>query len=208
MWLLAAPIAAETLETPLVPSHSPGLANTGPPAAALFPEIAAWHDRLEQEGWLLRGQATFVLQGQAGFRSPYRDAGSLRPKAQARNTFSSDLLLGRRLWTGAEAIVDASVTRGFGVSNTVGLAAYPSNEAFKRGTEEPYFYVPRILLRQMIPLSTDTVESDRDPLRFNGPLPRERLTITVGRMSVWDIFDENRYAHDARTQFLNWTLDV
>lgn len=204
MWLIALGAAADPLNSPPPPSHSPGLANTGAPTEALFPELA--QNRLEQEGWLIRGQATFVLQGHAGFHSPYRDAGSLRPKAQARNTFSSDLLLGRRLWAGAEAIIDASVTRGFGVSNTVGLAAYPSNEAFKRGTEEPYFYVPRILVRQTIPLSSDTIEGDRDPLRFNGPLSRERVTITIGRISVWDIFDENRYAHDARTQFLNWTM--
>jgi high affinity Mn2+ porin len=32
------------------------------------------------------------------------------------------------------------------------------------------------------------------------------LTLTVGKFSVWDIFDDNRYAHDARTQFLNWAL--
>lgn len=198
--------SAQTSGSASPPAHSPGAPNTGPPTEALFPALAAWQDRLEEEGWLLRGQATFVLQGHAGFHSPYRDAGSLRPKAQARNTFSSDLLLGRRLWEGAEVIVNASVTRGFGVSNTVGLAAYPSNEAFKRGTEEPYFYVPRIMVRQTIALSGDTVPGDYDALRFSRPLPRERVTVTVGRMSVWDIFDDNRYAHDARTQFLNWTM--
>lgn len=50
------------------------------------------------------------------------------------------------------------------------------------------------------------MESDGDPLRFTTPLPRERLTLTVGKFSVYDIFDDNRYAHDARTQHLNWTL--
>jgi high affinity Mn2+ porin len=43
-------------------------------------------------------------------------------------------------------------------------------------------------------------------MRFAAPIPRERITITVGKFSVWDIFDDNRYAHDARTQFLNWAL--
>jgi high affinity Mn2+ porin len=54
-------------------------------------------------------------------------------------------------------------------------------------------------------LSGDTVE-DPDPLRFGTTRPRERLTITLGKFSVWDIFDDNRYAHDARTQFLSWAL--
>ncbi|MCP2682240.1 carbohydrate porin [Siccirubricoccus sp. KC 17139] len=115
-------------------------------------------------------------------------------------------MLGRRLWQGAEVILDASVTRGFGLSNSTGVAAFPNNEAFRLGSTEPYFYVPRAFVRQTIGLSEDTVETDDDPLRFTGPLPRERLTITAGKFSVWDIFDDNRYAHDARTQFLNWAL--
>ena len=38
------------------------------------------------------------------------------------------------------------------------------------------------------------------------PLPRERLTITAGKFSIWDIFDDKRYAHDPRTQFQNWAF--
>jgi high affinity Mn2+ porin len=185
---------------------SSAVANVGPPEAALFPDLAALQDRLEQQGWLLRGQATFVLQGNARFRSPYRGEGSLSPAANARNTLSTDLVLGRRLWTGAEVILDASVTRGFGLSNSTGVAAFPNNEAFRLGSSEPTFFVPRAFFRQTIGLSGDTVENDGDPLRFTTPLPRERLTLTVGKFSVWDIFDDNRYAHDARTQFLNWAL--
>ena len=185
---------------------SAGVANIGPPEAALFPDLAAMQDRLEQQGWLLRGQATFVLQGHSRFRSPYRGDGSLSPAANARNTFSTDLLLGRKLWQGAEVIVDASITRGFGLSNSTGVAAYPNNEAFRLGSTEPYFYVPRVFIRQTIGLSGDTVPDDKDPLRFSQPLPRERITLTMGKFSVWDIFDDNRYAHDARTQFLNWAL--
>ena len=115
-------------------------------------------------------------------------------------------MLGRRLWHGAEFVVDASVTRGFGLSNSTGVAAFPNNEAFRLGTTEPKFFMPRVFLRQTIALSGETVPADDDPLRFTGPLPRERITITAGKISVWDIFDDNRYAHDARTQFLNWAL--
>jgi high affinity Mn2+ porin len=185
---------------------SPGVQNVGPPEDALFPDLAAAQDRLEKQGWLLRGQATFVLQGHPRFRSPYRGDGSLSPAANARNTFSSDFVLGRRLWQGAEVVVDASITRGFGLTNSVGVAAFPNNEAFRLGSTEPYFYVPRAFVRQTIGLSADSVPPDGDPLRFTEPLPRERITITAGKFSVWDIFDDNRYAHDARTQFLNWAL--
>ena len=43
-------------------------------------------------------------------------------------------------------------------------------------------------------------------MRFAGGLPRERITITAGKFAVFDIFDDNRYAHDPRTQFLNWAF--
>ena len=195
---LSAPAAAQGY-------GSPAVANIGAPEAALFPALAALQDRLEEEGWLLRGQATFVLQGHPAFRSPYRAEGSLTPKANARNTLSTDIILGRQLWPGAEVIVDASVTRGFGLSNSTGAASYPNNEAFRLGSTEPTFFVPRAFFRQTFALSGDTVE-DPDPLRFGTTRPRERLTLTIGKFSVWDIFDDNLYAHDARTQFLGWGL--
>ena len=207
---LALAIFAVLLGAPVSRSFAQGfgsvaVANVGPPADALFPDLAALQDRLEAQGWLLRGQATFVLQGHPGFRSPYRGQASLSPAANARNTLSTDLLLGRRLWQGAEFIVDASVTRGFGLSNSTGVAGFPNNEAFRLGSTEPNFYVPRAFFRQTIGLSADIV-ADEDPLRFGSALPRERITITAGKIPVWDIFDDNRYAHDARTQFLNWAM--
>ncbi len=180
--------------------------NLGPPEAALNPNLAALQDHLEELGWMIRGQATFVLQGNTGFRSPYRGDSSLAPVANARNTQSVDLVLGRALWEGAEFVINPSVTRGFGLSNARGIAAFPNNEAFRLGSTDPYAYVPRAFFRQTIALSSDTIPSDDDPLRFSRPLPRERVTITIGKFSAFDIFDDNRYAHDPRTQFLNWAL--
>ncbi len=199
--LLSLPAAAQTGRF-----GSVAVPNIGPPEAALFPDLAALQDRLEEQGWMIRGQATFVLQGNAAFRSPYRGDSSLAPVANARNTLSTDLVLGRSLWQGAEVVLNPSVTRGFGLSNSRGLAAFPNNEAFRLGTSEPNFYVPRFFFRQTIGLSADMVPSDDDPLRFSRPLARERITITIGKISTFDIFDDNRYAHDPRTQFLNWAL--
>jgi high affinity Mn2+ porin len=199
--LLSLPAAAQTGRF-----GSVAVPNIGPPEAALFPDLAALQDRLEEQGWMVRGQATFILQGHPSFRSPYRGDSSLAPTANARNTLSTDLVLGRSLWEGAEVILNPSVTRGFGLSNARGLAAFPNNEAFRLGSTEPTFYVPRVFFRQTIGLSADTIPSDDDPLRFSRPLARERITITIGKFSAFDIFDDNRYAHDPRTQFLNWSL--
>ncbi|MDN3563803.1 carbohydrate porin [Paeniroseomonas aquatica] len=166
-----------------------------------------WLARREAEGWLLRGQFTGVLQGNARFRSPYQGESSLSPKQSFANTQSLDIVLGRRLWNNAEVIAVPSLTRGFGLSNARGAAAFPNNEAFRVGTTDPYAFMSRLFVRQTIDLSADAAPgADPDPMRFAGPLARERITITLGKVSTWDFFDDNRYAHDARSQFLNWAL--
>src|SRR5258706_153469 len=48
------------------------------------------------------------------------------------------------------------------------------------------------------------MESDANQLA--GSVDRQRLVLTAGNLSVLDIFDDNTYSHDPRTQFLNWSL--
>ena len=165
-----------------------------------------WLARIEKEGWFLRGQATAITQSKPVMVSPYSGEVSLTGKQTSRNTESIDLVIGRRLWSNAEFVVVPSVTRGFGMSNSQGVASFPNGEAFRLGTENPVAWLPRAFIRQTIPLSGDSQGTDPDPMRFTGPLPTERITITVGKFSVWDFFDDNRYAHDARTQFMQWGL--
>lgn len=198
------------LSMPATAQHGGGVRGTGAPPStendpAILPGVAAWQREMEVQGWLFRGQATFVEQGHPAFRSPYRGANSLQPAGMQRNTFSTDLVIGRRLWEGAEIIADPQISRGFGLSGTRGVAAFPNGEAFRVGTEAPSIYLTRLFVRQTIGLSVDMVEDD-SPLRFAAPVPRERITLTAGKIAVFDFFDDNRYAHDPRTQFLNWAF--
>jgi high affinity Mn2+ porin len=50
----------------------------------------------------------------------------------------------------------------------------------------------------------EAVESDANQLA--GKVDKRRWVLTVGNLSVVDIFDDNAYSHDPRTQFLNWSL--
>ena len=45
-----------------------------------------------------------------------------------------------------------------------------------------------------------------DQLTLAGKQDISRLTFTIGRFSAMDIFDNNTYANDPRTQFMNWAL--
>ena len=107
------------------------------------------------------------------------------PATRGENTLSLDILVGRRLWQGVEFILDPQISRGFGLSGTRGLAAFPNGEAFRIGSDSPTLYVARAFLRQTIALSGERDVPEHDPLRFAGALPRERITITVGKFPVF-----------------------
>lgn len=173
---------------------------------ALIEGAEEWLAALEEKGWFLRGQMTNSVLGQPRFRSPYRGPNSLGPRPEGTLMQTVDLVIGRRLWHNAEIVAVPSPTRGYGLSNNVGLGGLANTEAFHGGTNQWDFNLARLFLRQTIDLSYDARGQDDDPMRFTGPLARERITITAGKFAVWDFFDNNRYAHDARTQFLNYTL--
>ena len=156
--------------------------------------------------WAAHGQATFVQQGNLAFPSPYRGPNSLDPATRGRETADLTLFLGFRPWAGAEAWVDPELDQGFGLSNTLGIAGFPSGEAYKVGKSTPYPKLPRLFLRQTIDLGGDAQPVDADLNQLSGVRTANRLVITVGKFSVVDIFDANTLAHDPRNDFLNWAV--
>ena len=163
-------------------------------------------DDLEADGWLVHGQTTYILQDRARFRSNYRGANSLTSDTRARQTLSADAVLGRRLWDGAEFYVSPELDIGSGLNSSTGVAGALNNEAFRASSNTPKITIPRLFVRQTIGLGGARERLDGDALQFAESADVERVVFTAGKISVWDIFDTNAYAHDARTQFLNWGL--
>jgi high affinity Mn2+ porin len=152
-------------------------------------------------------QATAVEQAHPAFRSPYSGPNSLQPAALGRETSDVTLYAGLRLWQGAEFWFNPELNQGFGLSDTHGVAGFTSAEAFKLGAEYPYARIQRAFLRQTISLGGVREKVDADLNQFAAPQTQDRLILTVGRFAVTDIFDTNRYANNARTDFLNWTIN-
>jgi high affinity Mn2+ porin len=184
-------IAAMVLNTPMI-VHASSLAETN-----ALPEPALWN-------WHV--QNTDIVQGYPGFSANYSGPNSLRPGGQVRETVSLDLLAGSRLWRGAEAHVDGLMWQGFGLSKTLGIEAFPNGEGFRLGTSVPNVTFARLFLRQVFALSYQTEGVDDGALQLAGRQPVSRITLTAGKLSAKDIFDDNAYANDARTQFMNWGL--
>jgi high affinity Mn2+ porin len=159
----------------------------------------------DTENFSLHGQTTLVSQYALPFRAPYSGQNSLAPNS-GRETFDLDLYVGFRPWEGGEIWINPEVDQGFGLSGTFGVAGFPSAEAYKVGSAYPYARIPRAFLRQTIDLGGETQKVEAGINQFAESQTSDRLVITVGKFSVVDIFDSNKYAHDPRNDFLNWTL--
>ena len=162
----------------------------------------------DPKSWNLHGQFTAVSQFHPSFNSPYQGANSLAPGFAEKETTDLTVFGGARLWAGASVYANPEIDQGFGLDNTLGVAGFPSGEAYKVGRRNPYFRLPRAFVRQVIGLDGEDPPAvlEDGPNQLAGTLPANNVTITLGKFSVVDIFDTNRYAHDPRADFLNWSI--
>lgn len=160
---------------------------------------------LELDRFNFHAQTTFTSQYAFPFRAPYFGPNSLHPN-QGRETWDLTFYAGFRLWEGAEMWINPEIDQGFGLSSTLGVAGFTSGEAYKLGDAYPYARVPRAFIRQTIDLGGDSDKVEAGINQFAGSQKSNRLVITAGKLSVVDIFDNNRYAHDPRGDFLNWAV--
>jgi high affinity Mn2+ porin len=159
-----------------------------------------------EQNWNWHVQNTDFVQGYPGFSSKYSGPNSLPSGGETRETVSLDLMAGVRLWPGAEAHVDGMMWQGYGLGHTIGIEAFPNGEAYRVGTTVPNVNLTRVFIRQTINLGGDEETVGDDQLHLAGTQDVSRLTLTLGKISVSDIFDNNTYANDPRTQFMNWAF--
>lgn len=180
------------------PTQDNSPSSAAPRGAA--PETAA------SEQWAVRGQSTLVYQYHPAFRSAYRGPNSLDPGSRGNETFDLTLYGGFRPWRNAEVWANPEVDQGFGLSNTLGVAGFTSGEAYKVGQAVPYARLHRVFFRQTINLGADMENVAPDLNQLGGSQAANRLVLTMGKFSVVDVFDTNKYAHDPRNDFSNWAI--
>jgi len=163
-----------------------------------------WQDPVIGDDWAVHAQGTFVEQYHPAFTAPYSGANSLNPGNRGDETLDMTLFAGVRPWGGGEIWFNPEIDQGFGLSETYGVAAFPSGTAYKVGSDVPYFRVQRLFFRQTIDLGGDVQKIEPDANQLGENRTADNLVITAGKFSVVDIFDTNTYAHDPRGDFLNW----
>ena len=146
------------------------------------------------------------MQGDPGFPAKYSGPNSLNSEGEVQETVTLDLYAGVRLWRGAEAHMDFLMWQGFGLSKTFGVEGFPNGDGYKAGTEIPNIMFARLFIRQTIGLGGEQEDVPDDPLTLAGKQDISRLTFTLGRFSPLDICDNNTYAQDPHTQFMNWAM--
>jgi high affinity Mn2+ porin len=179
----------------------------GQSAAAATPADASTANPApDSETWNLYYQATSIGQYHGAFTSPYSSPFSLQGHPEAEVSLTSTLFFGLRLAPNTLLYFDPEMAGGRGFSGTNGVANFPNGEMPRVAKATPTPYLARLYVTQDFGFGSEreTVESDENQL--SGSRPMKRYSITLGRFTVTDFFDGNRYSHDPRTQFMGWAV--
>jgi len=128
-----------------------------------------------------------------------------------RNYPRGTLYTGYQLTHTTEVFADLEDATGNGIGNANGLAGYVNLDSVRLVQGVPLSkdpYLARFMLRQIIPLTEERVEADRDALHLATLLPARRLEFRLGKFDMVDFFDLNTWGSDSHLQFLNWTVDT
>lgn len=154
----------------------------------------------------LHFQQTVVTQYHPGFSAPYSGPNSMGTKEEGQTSLTATLFTGVRLSKNTAVYFNPEIAGGAGLSRATGAAGFPNGETFRVGNPKPQVYVARLFVTQYIPLSKAREAVSEDVNELAGTVPQRYIQVTAGRFAISDFFDNNSYSHDARTQFLNWSL--
>ena len=159
----------------------------------------------EREETTARYQLTYNWQHHASFAAPYSGANSLSPQSERMYTFSTTAHLGFRPWQDGELYFNPEIASGIPFSgNLVGMGGFTNGEITRAGGSTPKLYRQRLFVRQTWNRGGGEEKLEADFNQMAGTVDKNRFVLTVGNFSTLDVFDDNAYAKDPRTQFMNW----
>ena len=158
--------------------------------------------------YMIAGEVTFNLQQLFAFPSPYSGLNSLRARNETETTHTYTLYLGARPTPRVEVYLNPEIALGNGVSSGSGLAGYTNGDLIGQPSLSSDPYLARFFVRWRIPLQGQRRPKQTQAVPpgtnlIGGSLPASRLVISGGKFAISDHFDVNRYANNARIQFLN-----
>jgi high affinity Mn2+ porin len=171
---------------------------------ALSAPLLRAQDPAPSEKWNLYYQATSIGQYHPAFPAAYSGPLSLLSHAEAEASLTTTLFFGWRPFENTQFYFDPEIAGGRGFSATDGVANFPNGEMPRVATATPKPYLARLYVTQDFALGQGRETIDSDENQLGGSRPATRYSVTVGRFTVTDFFDNNKYSHDPRTQFMGW----
>jgi high affinity Mn2+ porin len=158
------------------------------------------------ETWNLYYQATSIGDHHGTFNSPYQGPLSLENSSESDVSLTTTLYFSLRLGQGTQFVFDPEIAGGRGFSHVDGLADAPNGELPRVASATPKPYIARLYISHDFGFGDAVEHFESDENQLAGDRPMVRYTITAGRFSNTDFFDDNNYSHDPRTQFMAWGL--
>jgi carbohydrate-selective porin OprB len=175
-------------------------------AAVFLLPLPGQANEVQEETWNAHAQTTYIWQTKPSFPARYTGEFSLKPEREKAYTFSATAALGWRPWRGGELYFDPELVQGVPLSELRGLGGMTNGEQQKTSGPNPTLYRARLFLRQTWNLGGGKQALESDANQLAGMVDKRRVVVTAGNLAVIDMFDNSAFAHDARTQFLNWAL--
>src|SRR5580704_14915161 len=160
----------------------------------------------DDESWNLYYQATSIGQHHGTFDSPYSGPLSFQDYAERDVSLTTTLFFGLRLAHNLRFYFDPEIAGGRGFSGVNGLANPSNGELPRVATAAPKPYIARLYLTYDFGFGSEKEHIESDDNQLAGDRPMVRYTITAGRFSLTDFFDNNSYTHDPRSQFMAWAV--
>jgi high affinity Mn2+ porin len=170
------------------------------PLTTMFP-----HSQTKR--WWISGQDNIIFQWKPSFHALYSGPNSLHAHAEDATSHVGTLYTGLELTKTTEIFVDFEEAAGGGLSDALGLAGFANLDVVRNPSLGKAPYLSRGMIRQIVPLSGEMVEEERNPWYLATRVPVRRLEFRFGKMGVNDFFDINEAGSDSHFQFLNWTAD-
>ncbi|HTB11277.1 MAG TPA: carbohydrate porin [Bryobacteraceae bacterium] len=160
----------------------------------------------DPERWNIFYQATSIGDYHGTFTSPYEGPFSLQDRQERDVSLTTTLFFTLRLDQNSFLSFDPEIAGGRGFSGVNGLANPANGELPRVASATPKPYLARLYISHDFGFGDEKEPSDSDENQLAGERPMNRYTISAGRFSLTDFFDDNKYSHDPRSQFMGWAV--
>ena len=155
--------------------------------------------------WSWNADETLIGQEHGGFYSAQPDGpNSFVSRAERSYSSVTGIDVGHSLGTEAEAWTRIETIRGIPLSDAGGLAGLTNNDMQRVMENRFVSYVALAFVTKYWSLGGESARLEADSHQMARDTSTRRASLTVGKVDVLSLFDDNAYAHKSDDQFLNW----